>query len=511
MSPSFVIPGDPGVVRSKAAGLRSHGVSFVGVAEALDAVRTDGWVSLAADRFREKFGTESGKWRDAGQGFERAAGALETYAGALASAQGTAGWAAGEWARGDEVTRRARAAYDADVRAGQREKRESEAAGVPFTLTILPFADPGESVRAGAAAAFERAQADVKAAGEVAAEGVRAGCAGAPASRSWWESGLAFVGDVFVGIFEGVEGLAKLAMLPITQLQDLIGDIADLATGRLTPAELAAKYQLKAEDAAAFAKAVWEHPGDVALAIGKGILDWDTWADDPGKAIGHLIPQIVLTIATLGGGAAAVGVEDAAVAAERAAVGMEEGAAAVEDVARGASMLDDLGDLSRLGDEGGALADDLAREPFVPDLDQMTNAEKADLFGIDNPTQGQRVWRVFGEQQDGVGGLERGSRPFGESWTPQNPAESADFRWDAGLPDENPGRFVVEGVLRRPSYVTDVRPALPLDGNPGGWPEYLIRDAADAVDVRSVSGLNEPWTTAPGGWDPWVPEIGGGS
>nr|WP_297426689.1 hypothetical protein [uncultured Actinotalea sp.] len=130
------------------------------------------------------------------------------------------------------------------------------------------------------------------------------------------------------------------------------------------------------------------------------------------------------------------------------------------------------------------------------------NAEKAAHHGVQNPVEGMRVWRVFGEAQDGLGGLERGSRPFGESWTPVDPRRSSDFRWDAGLPDENPGRFVVEGNLRRPSHVVDVRPALPLHGNPGGWPEYLIRDAGAAVEIRGVSGLNEDWTRSPGEWQP---------
>lgn len=37
---------------------------------------------------------------------------------------------------------------------------------------------------------------------------------------------------------------------------------------------------------------------------------------------------------------------------------------------------------------------------------------------------------------------------------------------------------------------------------PGGWPEYLITNAGDAVDVTGVSGVNEVWTTGPGQWLP---------
>lgn len=136
------------------------------------------------------------------------------------------------------------------------------------------------------------------------------------------------------------------------------------------------------------------------------------------------------------------------------------------------------------------------------DVGPTTRKRDAEHHGIDNPVEGIKVYRVFGEAQDSLGGLSRGSRPFGESWTPVDPRTSQDFRWDAGLPDENPARFVVEGILRRPSHVTEVRPALPLDGNPGGWPEYLIRDASEAVEVRGISGLNEAWTSQPGSWSP---------
>lgn len=131
--------------------------------------------------------------------------------------------------------------------------------------------------------------------------------------------------------------------------------------------------------------------------------------------------------------------------------------------------------------------------------------EQAAEHGIANPQAGMRVWRIYGEAQDAIGGLQRGSLPGGASWTPLDPTGSADFRWDAGLPDENPGRFLIEGILRRPSHVTEVRPAVPLDGNPGGWPEYLIDDALDAVEIRDISGVNAPWTRRPGDWTPPPP------
>jgi hypothetical protein len=55
-----------------------------------------------------------------------------------------------------------------------------------------------------------------------------------------------------------------------------------------------------------------EHPKE----FGKAVLDWDTWAHDPARALGHLVPDLVLALATAGTG-------EAGVAAGRAAKGAE--------------------------------------------------------------------------------------------------------------------------------------------------------------------------------------------
>lgn len=169
------------------------------------------------------------------------------------------------------------------------------------------------------------------------------------------------------------------------------------------------------------------------------------------------------------------------------------------------------------GDAAGEAAERVARETGESVAssaarhadDALPSAGRlADEFGdaIPVPTEGMPVYRVYGEAQDAVGGLQRGSRPFGDSWTPVDPRLSDNFRVDAGLPNENPGRFVVEGRLTDPSAVREARPALPLDGNPGGWPEYLVTNSEDAVDVTGIGGVNEPWTRGPGDW---VPPPGG--
>ena len=108
--------------------------------------------------------------------------------------------------------------------------------------------------------------------------------------------------------------------------------------------------------------------------------------------------------------------------------------------------------------------------------------------GILAPSTGQKVFRVYGGD----------SAAGGASWSPVNPSYVPDFRGAAGLPSggvsgaNNTGRFVIEGTIQDAGAVVKVRPALPLDGNAGGLPEYIIPNGAQsgAIRVDRVSGVN---------------------
>ncbi|MDQ2782986.1 MAG: ADP-ribosyltransferase, partial [Actinomycetota bacterium] len=63
------------------------------------------------------------------------------------------------------------------------------------------------------------------------------------------------------------------------------------------------------------------------------------WSDNPAKAIGHLVPDILLAIATLGAGTAAS-------ATEKGATGAVKGAEALDDLAGAAAKLDDVADVA---------------------------------------------------------------------------------------------------------------------------------------------------------------------
>lgn len=51
-----------------------------------------------------------------------------------------------------------------------------------------------------------------------------------------------------------------------------------------------------------FVANISHHPAEFFKRFGKGVLNWDTWAHDPAKAIGELVPSFAVAVATAGAG-----------------------------------------------------------------------------------------------------------------------------------------------------------------------------------------------------------------
>ncbi len=329
--PDFTIRGNPGAIRSKAATTRSKGQLFFDTGDALSKVSVEGWTGRAADHFRDAHDLEPERWTKAGNGFLRAGAALETYAGAVENAQAVARWAADEYARGEQVTQDARTAYDADVNRARDQVANAAASGQVMTLTIIPFEDPGAAIRDNAVREFESAKSELDAAAHTCADQVRTGCQDAPEEPGWLESGLRFVGGVLEGAGEALWDLATMS--PFSAV-NMIRDLTSLATGDLTPEELMAKYRLSLETAQGMLDALRDDPVNFGKELGKGLLDWDTWADDPARALGHLAPDAIAAAVTAGAGTAAT----------RGVGATDDVVGAMSDLSR----MDDLADLGRL-------------------------------------------------------------------------------------------------------------------------------------------------------------------
>jgi hypothetical protein len=340
--PDFTVDGDPASIRARAAETRATGRAFVDVADALARITTDGWTGRAADAFREAAGAEPGRWRDAGSGFLSAASAYEAYADAVGHARSRAAWAADEYGRGEEVTRAARAAWEHEQSVREAQQLGAATWGTTAPVLVRPFVDPGESIRRAALAAYERAVADLDAAAHTCAGAVRAACAGAPAGRNWFESGLAFLGGILDGAGEAVWDL--LTITPWSA-GSMVRDVVKLSNGELTPEELAAQYELALEVPGQMLEALRADPVAFGIALGKGLVDWDTWADDPARAIGHLVPDAIAAVATAGVGAVAT-------RGARAGVDLLDTAG---DLGTGAHRLDDLGEVGFTSDRQSGL------------------------------------------------------------------------------------------------------------------------------------------------------------
>ncbi|MFE6508631.1 putative T7SS-secreted protein [Nocardioides sp. NPDC057767] len=334
--PDFTIKGNPGEIRSRGQTCADKGRLFDQTGDALTKIDTQGWIGRAADNFRDAHDREPNRWYEAGTGFRAAGNALIDYAAALEVAQRNAATAKSEYERGEGVTTQAKSDYAEYSSRFDRARSDALAGGMTYPYTKEPFTDPGAEIRSGAMEMFETAKSDVKLAAARCAREVRVGCKDAPEKRNWFESGLAFVGGIFEGAGEAVWDLVKMGynMGPLH-------DIIEFATGDLTAEELAAQKSMMLEDAEALWEALKKDPLEFGKQLGKGLLDWDTWADDPARAIGHLVPDIVAGVLTGGTGTVAT----------RGVKGGADALDALGDMTkalRGVDNLDGLGDIGKL-------------------------------------------------------------------------------------------------------------------------------------------------------------------
>jgi hypothetical protein len=357
--PDFEIEGNPGNIRSKAVTLEQKGQLFYDTGDALSKIDVGGWTGRAADEFREAHDLEPERWIKAGNGFKKAAAGLTTYAGELESAQARAEAARKEYERGQEESASARTQYSSDM----DQMRAPGASGGPEPAP--PYLDWGDPIQQEALKELNAAKADLDNAAHVCAGEVKAGCADAPEEPNWLESGLKFVGGILEGAGEAVWDL--LTMVPFSPVNMVI-DSYQLATGDLTPEELMKKYELSAENAWDMAKGIYTglttDPIGFGKELGKSLLDWDTWADDPARAIGHLVPDAIIAVATAGTGALAT----------RGAKGGLDAIDALADLNR----LDNLADLGKL-DRFDELTGLRRLDDLPDDLRDLVNKPIGDL------------------------------------------------------------------------------------------------------------------------------------
>lgn len=299
-APVFEIEGDPGSIRGRIAVMRDRASDCERIAWSLQEISVSGWSGRAADRFHEHFKLQPEKWWCASATFGRAADAWEVYASALEQAQ----------ARAAE----AKISYEAGVASVEAALAEQQWAsahpkvgifGMPvYDLSYHPERDtrPGEAIKTQAIADFEAAVSDTDAAGEELANTLYEQANRSP-DPSW--APVHFAKRTVAGIFDGVWGLLSLQY---GMALEGMRDYGRYMLGWITWDELQAKQKQKLispEDLFALRDAIMTNPTGFAKKMWDALINAEGWEDDPGAALGELVPAAVLAALTAGGGNAA--------------------------------------------------------------------------------------------------------------------------------------------------------------------------------------------------------------
>ena len=299
-APVFEIEGDPGSIRGRIAVMRDRASDCESIAWSLQEISVSGWSGRAADRFHEHFKLQPEKWWCASATFGRAADAWEVYASTLEQAQ----------ARAAE----AKISYEAGVASVEAALAEQQWAsahpkvgifGMPvYDLSYHPERDtrPGEAMKAQAVADFEAAVSDTDAAGETLAQTLYEQANRSP-DPSW--APVHFAKRTVAGIFDGVWSL--LSMQYGMALEGM-WDYGRYMLGWITWDELQAKQKqnkISPEDLFALRDAIMADPTGFAKKMWDALINAEGWEDDPGAALGELVPAAVLAALTAGGGNAA--------------------------------------------------------------------------------------------------------------------------------------------------------------------------------------------------------------
>ncbi|MEI7054737.1 putative T7SS-secreted protein [Nocardioides sp. CCNWLW239] len=344
--PDFEIKGDPAGIRSRASTMVKKADLFSGTGSALRDLDTKkGWYGRSAERFGDKNDQEPNRWWEAGGAFRSGGTALNTYADALEHAQNEAARAKEEYQRGEDATREAKAAYAEYEGRYNKLKSQAISDGLEYPWAKEPFTDPGEELRKNALEIYAAAKRGREAAARACAADVRSACRNAPEKRNWLENRIHSNIEMLKGAAEATWELVEMGFSkynPQWQMtQSMLRGLGLMDESELTTEELKMQFQLDGETLEQAWQAAKKDPLEFGKQLGKGMLDWDTWADNPARAVGHLLPDIIAGILT-GGTAGA------------ASRGLRMGADAIDAISdmgrttsglnRAADAMDNLGD-----------------------------------------------------------------------------------------------------------------------------------------------------------------------
>ena len=343
-APVFTIGGDPGGITTRAAVMMDRANEFAEIYSSLSSLKADGWTGRAANRFREKYKLQLQGWLDAQEAFSSASTAYSTYASTLQSAQSQCDEIRSRWEQGRRAVEQAQ-----NNKADARSRAQAEG-GIPM-IDASCDEGPGRATMQGAEEDFQALVNEVNEAGNQLNSVLDEGISKLP-ERTWLDAVSRTAGSFGLGVKDAVTDLFNLLFLGTPTL---LNDFRRLITGGLTPEEFFLSYgEVPAEKLGAFCTALANNPKKFFKEVFFGLIDAETWSDDPGRALGRLAPDVALTIATAGAAASAKGLKGAARAAYigREVVLSVTHISDVSDLVRASRRL--AGKLARIGSDAAS-------------------------------------------------------------------------------------------------------------------------------------------------------------
>ena len=343
-APVFTIGGDPGGIATRAAVMMDRANEFAEIHSSLSSLKADGWTGRAANRFREKYKLQLKGWLDAQEAFSSASTAYSTYASTLQSAQSQCDEIRSRWEQGRRAVEQAQ-----NNKADARSRAQAEG-GIPM-IDASCDEGPGRATMQGAEEDFQALVNEVNEAGNQLNSVLDTGISKLP-ERTWLNAISRTAGSFGLGVKDAVTDLFNLLFLGTPTL---LNDFRRLITGGLTPEEFFLSYgEVPAEKLGAFCTALANNPKKFFKEVFFGLIDAETWSDDPGRALGRLAPDVALTIATAGAAASAKGLKGAARAAYigREVVLSVTHISDVSDLVRASRRL--AGKLARIGSDAAS-------------------------------------------------------------------------------------------------------------------------------------------------------------
>ncbi|MGW4199838.1 putative T7SS-secreted protein [Streptomyces sp. NPDC004726] len=309
-----LIYGSPSKLRSTSSHLKDLQKAFNNVGLGLEGLDSSSLKGQAADAFRSTVKIEPPKWFKAADACEKAAKALEGFAGTVEWAQGQAQSAIEKWKAGTKASEDALNAYKTRVDTYNQAADKYNALPAdqrdPATLPPKPgaFTDPGKARMEEAQQILAEARKQRNTAAETARAAVRAARDEAPPKPSYAQQATDGLYEAQImnahfgaGVIKGTAGLLAF-----------VRSVNPTDPYNIThPAE----YLLSLNNLTAGVVQAVNDP----WGTGKQMVT--NFMKDPSEGLGRLVPDVLLTVATGGGGAAVKGArlaDDLADAARRA-------------------------------------------------------------------------------------------------------------------------------------------------------------------------------------------------